>query len=332
LSRSVSYKRRPQNNESELHVAYRCSNNHAKYLPVSLYSVLKNNNKVYVYIYVFTDYISGERLEKLENICKEFENYELIFIEPLAYDISRIRSKTLDENHGWGLVSLPVLYIDYLSEVDIMYNLGVDTYCLGELSHIRNESSLNAHYVGTNGSGHQYGRSNFSLSKKWIGFDAAMINFALMRQDGITSEKLIAKSISEVGFVSDEVAFNTLCRREFLDKSLHYIFTGSHRPRKLMDKNTVVVDFYSILKPWNSAVAGYAVYDEYIKLYNEVSEIITLEYHLPNDFRQVIKLMRMQKIPFWHIIPLRLPILSRTSYRFLSLSVRLLTYLKNIKL
>ena len=62
---AIEYVREPQNDSTEVHICFRCSDAYAIYAPTSVYSILANNQNSFVYIYFLTDGISDERWAKI---------------------------------------------------------------------------------------------------------------------------------------------------------------------------------------------------------------------------------------------------------------------------
>ena len=106
------YKKLPTNGADELHIAYRCSDSYAIYAPISIYSILHNNQNAYTYIYIFTDHISEERWNKILTITKNFTNCEIIKIVPDLEDIIVLK-KNSKVYHGWDLIHISIFYQKY---------------------------------------------------------------------------------------------------------------------------------------------------------------------------------------------------------------------------
>jgi lipopolysaccharide biosynthesis glycosyltransferase len=310
---AIEYVREPQNDSTEVHICFRCSDAYAIYAPTSVYSILTNNQNSFVYIYFLTDGISDERWAKIIAVAAGFSNCEIIKFHPDPEDIESMEKKS-SSYHGWGLVHISIYYQKYLDRVHKVFNFGIDTFCVGDLTAILSTECEGYHYIGSS-SRHQKPKSRLSLSPTWIGFDTALLNLNTMRRDGITPDVLAEYSIKAVGYIHDEVAHNGICERKFLDPKLYYIFSGSYLPNKKMDPETRVVDFYSNLKPWDVAVRGHEVFDRYVDYYEAVSKIIEVEYKLPSSITEVSASLRAKGYPFLDWLPIRLPFFGETLYR-----------------
>lgn len=311
---TIKYKKKPLNTGAEIHISFRCSDAYSAFILVPIFSILNNNKEAYIYIYIFTDAISDERWSNILTIAKKFENNEIIKIIPEPTDVDMLLKRS-SNYHGWNLIHISILYQKYLTNVNRVFNFGVDTFCVGKLLSILAQDNQESHYIGSTGT-HQKNKSFFSFSPLWIGFDASLINLQLMRDEGLSPDVLADYSISKIGYIHDEVAYNGMCKRQFIDSKYYYIYTGSHLPQKKMMPETVIVDFYNNLKPWDVAVGGYAVFDAYIENYNEVSKLINIEYILPNTFYEASKNLILKGFSFIDWYPIRHPIVGRFIYRF----------------
>jgi hypothetical protein len=129
-----------------------------------------------------------------------------------------------------------------------------------------------------------------------------------------------------LGYIHDEVAFNSVGKRLFLEYPYHYLYTGAYRPNKFLKPKTVIIDFYSELKPWDVAVSGYEIFDRYIEYYNLVAQYIKMEYYLPKDFKEVSINLKNRKFRKAYWYPIRFGRMSRLIFRFLLVP----TYVKKI--
>jgi lipopolysaccharide biosynthesis glycosyltransferase len=310
---TIKYKKKPANTESEIHICFRCSDAYSAFILIPIFSILNNNKDAYVYIYIFTDTISEGRWSNILNVAKKFKNNEIIKIIPDPIDVHMLLNRS-SNYHGWNLIHISIFYQKYLITINRIFNFGVDTFCVGSLLCILAQDNKKAHYIGSAGA-HQNNKPAFSFSPLWIGFDASLINLQLMRDEGLSPDVLADYSISTVGYIHDEVAYNGVCRRQFIDSKYYYIYTGSHLPQKKMLPETVIVDFYNNLKPWDIAVKGYTVFDAYIEIYNEVSKLTHIEYVLPSTFYEASKKLILKGYPFIDWYPIRHPFIGRFIYR-----------------
>jgi lipopolysaccharide biosynthesis glycosyltransferase len=312
----IKYAKNPLNDNSEVHVCFRVSDAYTKYILIPIYSILFNNMKSYVYMYIFTDHISVDNWKKITDVCNKFENNEIIKVIPSNDDLKTmqdISQSKLAAHHGWSLVPISVFYQKYLNDVKKVFNFGVDAFCVGDLNNILLADSGNAHYSGTSSS-HQKNKSLISLSPTWIGFDTALLNLELMRADKISPERLIDYSVSNIGYINDEVAHNGACSRQLINFNYYYIYTGSYLPRKHMNKETVVVDFYSKIKPWDIAVRGFEVFELYIDYYKSVNQIVALDFELPISLYKASESLKNKGMPFIDWFPIRHPIIGKWIY------------------
>ena len=310
----INYIRTPRNDDSEIHICYRCSNEYAKYAPVAIFSVLTNNPDSYNYIYIFTDYIADDKWEKIKKIFKKFNNNELIKIIPDTEDIIRQKEKSV-AFHGWDLIHISLYYQKYLSHIKKVFNFGIDSFCVGDLSDIWNQNVEEYHYIG-NMNRHQH-KSIFKKIYKWIGMDVSLLNLEKIISDGISPDLMEDHTIKKIGCIHDEVAFNDLCLKKYLDTNFYYIYSGSYLPKRRMHKDTILVDFYNRIKPWEVAIPGYEIFDRYISYYNSVSNLVDLEYILPLNRFDVSKKLRLQGRPFIDWFPYSSKFLGEFIYRMI---------------
>lgn len=309
---AITYKRQVLNDYSEIHIAYRCSDEYSQYAPVALFSVIANNPDRYVYVYIVTDGISEPRWRNIQKISSHFRNNEVFMVIPDEADIRKLQEKSR-AYHGWGLIYIPVYYQGYFSHLKKLFSFGIDSYCVGNLGVIWDQDIEGYHLVGNNNR-HQK-RSLFKSSSRWIGMDVSLIHLEQIRKDGITPEKMERYTIDKIGYVHDEEAYNGLCSRKFIDSDYYYIFSGSYLPRRKMSRETRLVDYYNNLKPWQIAVKGYEVFDRYIEYCNAVSRIIELEYVLPKDNREASENLRKMRKPFVDWFPFGHKIIGQFMYR-----------------
>lgn len=313
VTKGIDYKRAPENEDSEIHICFRCSDGYAIYAPVLIFSILENNKNSYIYIYIFTDKISDKRWENILSVAKTSSTCEVFKIHPTREDVMMMNDKS-SAYHGWHLIHISIYYQKYLPQVKKVFNFGLDAYCVGDLRKIWLTQSGDAHYIGSS-SRHQKARSRFSLSPIWIGFDASLLNLDAMRSDGVTPEALADYSIKTIGYIHDEVAHNGLCKKKFLDRKFYYIYCGSYLPKRRLDPDTVLIDFYNNLKAWDISVSGYEVFDRYIEYYSAVKDIIEIEYSLPKSFIEVSKSLKIRGYPFLDWYPISHPIIGEPIYR-----------------
>jgi lipopolysaccharide biosynthesis glycosyltransferase len=308
----IDYKRPPANDNSELHICYRCSDEYAKYAPVALYSVLVNNPDRYVYVYIMTDGISESKWNKIRKISNNFKDNELFQVIPDEKDIIKQQEKSASY-HGWGLISISIYYQKYFRHLKKVFNFGIDSYCVGNLGDIWDQDIEDYHLIGNNNR-HQT-KTIFKASSRWIGMDVSFINLEKLRKDGITPEKMEDYTVEKIGYIHDEVAHNELCVRKFIDSDYYYIFSGSYLPKRKMSPKTKLVDYYNNLKPWEIAFKGYEVFDEYIKYYQAVSEIVELDYWLPKNNIDASDNLKNNGKPFVDWFPFRHKMIGEIVYR-----------------
>lgn len=308
---NISYSRLPKNDLDEVHICVRCSDDYSVYAPVVFFSVLENNPSAYIYFYVFTDEISSVRWNNILKVTGSFSNCEIHKIVPSDDDLNTLKDNS-KFYHGWDFIHVSVFYEKYLPLVKYCFNFGLDSFCVGDLRKLLLLNIEKYHIIGTCTSSRHQSEKRCKQSFSWLGFDAALINFGALRSDGISSTTLIDASTEHVGYIHDEVAFNSVCKRLFLNERYHYIYTGSYRPKRVLDTQTVIVDFYSELKPWDISVPGYEIFDSYIRYYDSVSRLINLEFSLPTSFFDAFLRLRRRGVRF----VFSFPILFRFSSKF----------------
>lgn len=330
MRNKIQYQRAPINDGNEIHVCFRVSETYAKFVLLPIYSIIINNKESYIYIYIFTDEISTDKWSKIASFCNYFTNLEIIKVIPNDDDLKVmhdvVQSK-LSAHHGWSLVPISIFYQKYLIDVKKVFNFGVDAFCVGDLTKILIADNGQAHYSGTSSS-HQKVKSFFSLSPTWIGFDTALLNLELMRSDNITPEVLINYSVRSIGYINDEVAHNGACLRQLINHKYYYIYSGSFLPRKCMHHDTVVVDFYNNIKPWDFAVRGYEVFDRYIEYYTSVNKIVSLDFELPVSLIDASNTLKSKGVAFIDWFPMRHPIIGEAVYRIYWGLKKIITYFK----
>ena len=314
---NFSYQRVPCNDNLEAHIVFRCSDEYSIYAPVVIYSILENNKNKYCYIYIFTDLISDVRWNKILKVSKLFNCCEIIQVIPEAGDLDKLKKQSRSY-HGWWMIHISVFYQKYLPMVHRIFSFGIDSFCVGDLSLISLSLDDDNHFLGSCNR-HQIDKSWYSLNPLWIGFDGSYINLKKMRQDGISPQQLIDYSIERLGYIHDEVAYNGLCNRQFIESNYIYIYSGSYLPNKKINPMTVIVDYYCTLKPWLVSFKGYQVFDIYIEYYNKVNKVFSLEYDLPASHWNAIYRLYKKGFLYLDIISFSFPLVGIHIYSLGSL-------------
>lgn len=310
----IGYKRQVRNDSSEIHICYRCSDEYARYAPVAVYSVLVNNPERYIYFYFLSDGISGTRWQKIKDISQHFGNNEAHLVIADEADIRRQNEKSITY-HGWGLINISIWYQAYFSRLKKVFNFGIDSYCVAGLGAIWDQDIEGYHQIG-NTNRHQ--KSTFlKSSSRWIGMDISLIHLEQLRKDGITPGLMEDYTLEKLGYIHDEVAYNELGRKKYIDTEYYYIYSGSYLPPRRMSPNTRLVDYYNNLKPWEIAIPGYEVFDKYISYYRAASAITELEFDLPKDNNEVSRNLRNKGRPFVDWFPFGHRILGELIYRII---------------
>jgi lipopolysaccharide biosynthesis glycosyltransferase len=304
------------NNNTDIHICYRCSDGHSKYAPVAIYSVLANNTRRKVCLYILTDGINNKNWINIKKITDSFNNSEIKLIIPDREDVDYIRDKSVNY-HGWDLVHITIFHQKYFRNLRKIFNFGIDSYCVGDLSEIWDQDYSDYHLIG-GGTGHQSRKISF-MSTAMIGMDIALINIEKLIHDGITPVTMSNYSCKKIGYVHDEIAYNDLSKRRFLESNLYYIYTGSYLPKKTMHAKTKLVDFYSSVKPWEVAVKGYEIFDKYIEYYVAASKIIEIDYNLPKNNIEACNNLRGMGRPFIEWFPIGHEIIGKPISRAYSL-------------
>ena len=289
------------------------------------YSILHNNPNAVIYIYVFTDFISENRWQNIIKITEKFKNIEIHKVTPQFGHLQRLKNES-QAYHGWDLIHISIFYHEYLPDVKYCFNMGIDTVCVGDLQKILRHVTADHYIVGACTSTRHQTRPICKLRNRWLGFDTALINFEALRRDNVTPGVLIKKSVDQVGYIHDEVAFNAIGNCLFLDCDYHYLYTGAYRPKKMLHSDTAIVDFYSELKPWDISVSGYAIFDQYLKYYKAVAKYIDLEYYLPESFKDASDRLKQKKKTRAYWYPIRFRFMSKAIFRVLLIP----TYIVNI--
>ena len=142
-----------------------------------------------------------------------------------------------------------------------------------------------------------------------------MINLEKMRLESITIKKLIDSSVEKIGYIVDEVSYNYACTKFIIDSKYFYIYSGSYLPNRKLKKETIIVDFYNNLKPWDVSIKGYEVFEKYIEYYNSVCKLIEIEYTLPKSIPEICENLKNKGYQFLDIYPIKHPLIGEYVYR-----------------
>lgn len=171
-------------NASINYVVYACDDNYAMQTGVSIFSLLQNNKMSRFFIYLFSDNISAENIEKIEAMVDSFG--QEIVVKDLP-DLDALATVKLNVNI-WAKSAylrlfftelLPsnvekVLWLDsdtlIMRDISEMWNINIDGYaCAGVLDAISDAKKLNG----------------FKRNESYINTGVLLINLKLWREEAI---------------------------------------------------------------------------------------------------------------------------------------------------
>lgn len=111
--------------DKTFYVVYACDNNYALQTGVSLYSLLENNQDMSLCVYIFSNNISQDNIEKLQHVAEKFS--QKLIIKELP-DLSDLAGVKLDIG-SWAAVNYCRLFFPELlpNEIDKVLYLDSDT-------------------------------------------------------------------------------------------------------------------------------------------------------------------------------------------------------------
>ena len=221
------------NNNETLSVLFASNNLFSPYLGVSIYSLLKNNQKFFekINIYIFDDEISEENKEKLILIGKKF-NQELNFIDLI--DIEKVVGTSINVMEKEGIISLTAYARLFSSTVvynlDKILYLDADSIITGSFKELW-EKNIEEYYVAgvldTLGVDFIKKQINLNENHKYINSGVLLINLKKWREDKL-EEKFINFLINHLDrfIFHDQGIINGVCKDKILYVSPKYNLQG----------------------------------------------------------------------------------------------------------
>lgn len=200
-------------NDDIINIAFCIDENYAKFMNVTLISILENNKDNYLQIHILTDYLSKKEKSKIRDIINNYKNvsYKLYIVD----DTKLLNLKTNRWSiHTWYRILLPSLLP---REINRVLYLDADTLVTSDLKHlfkIKLENiAIGGVLSGLTFNQETYIRCGYPKEKQYICAGVLLINLEYWRKNNLT-EKIIdwAKVYNERLVLPDQDAINFICQ------------------------------------------------------------------------------------------------------------------------
>jgi lipopolysaccharide biosynthesis glycosyltransferase len=274
--------------QKEYNITFSINREHLLFACVTLYSLLKNNDKYHFNIYLLHNNCLNK--EEIDEICSkhplnQFNNFKIILIDTSKLEIlqqkSSIPSENIKRNHSWPKEILFKLFLhQFLPKVDNILHLDTDIIVKGDISKLF-EIEENIIFKGN--------PLASNVKDNWLNAGVMLMNLKLARE--LEIEKTIIPYLEKNNALEERV-INDLFKNEisfFKEK----IILHMDKEEKLRDfSNIVVVHYFSENKPFSCptkyhSIKLYFEYHSYLKAFikNKIRyELLILSTFLLNIF------------------------------------------------
>lgn len=299
----------------KLNIAYSSNNNYAKYLGISLLSLLKNNIEIKeIDIYIINDSISNENKDKISQLIYEYKRHvEFIDLEKLTENLT---VETTFPRSSFGRI-----FLSKKLNIDKLIYLDCDSIVLGSLNEIWKENIDDYLLAGVQDTVNKYFLTSIGIDKntRYINAGFLVMNLKKWREMCI-QDKCVDFIIKHGGKVphNDQGTINAICvgMIKILDPRYNLmnpmIFLNSKQINKLFKHNNYYsqeeLDYAKLNpifihyteemynRPWNKECT-HPYKDKYVEYYDLYTEHSILEEHCMQKNARIQKYI-FERFPF----------------------------------
>ena len=287
-----------------LNFAFCVNDGYARYIGVTIQSILANHKNDNVKIYVLTDYISAKNKEWLTGIMKQNTKASIFFVE---VDDAKLRGlKDTWSIYTWYRVLLPEVLPE---DVERILYLDADTIVAGNLKELFDIDMTNSAIAGTLDyetlNVETFSRCGYEQSKGYVCAGVLLMNLQYWRQHNL-SEKVIRWGYDNNDRIKfpDQDTINYLCRDSkillplrydivdgFFGNEAFYAPIYKEQLRDCIERPAII--HYAGQRPWIIEQGKHIMQHYWVQYNNSLSNPVKRRY----ESKGLLKI----KVMLWHL-------------------------------
>lgn len=240
---------------SKINVAFAVNDKYVDHLGVTLFSLLKNNQRNEFHIYVISSDMSTKSKNKINRLAGTFKNFEISYIRPdseLFNDLPiTIQHITIETYYRYILPDIiksdRILYLDVdilvLADVAPLYNADIENSYIAAVHEVDNEIRF-PRYTQSLG---------IDDSKDYVNAGVLLMNLKKMRDDNIVPQLFAnTRKYSRTIKFQDQDIINITFHKSITHIDYKYNYTDQARMDHLVgESEAVIVHYNGPVKPWS---------------------------------------------------------------------------------